>query len=845
MKTLIQNWAEFVVNRRWTVIALTILCLGAFTIPMKNLYFDNAQETWLMDGDPAIQQYTELREKFGNSQYLLVGVDAPDGHPSVFNKETLQTIAKITRFLEDHETISKVSSLTKYQYIHSKEDTLYTDDLIEDVESQLDLRNSSGLPISHGQDQGGTDDDGFNEAKNEAEEEGANSEKWLTFRQMAEVMKGETLAHDFLITKDLRHTIISARIEFIEGSLDHHIKLVRDFQRFIEQEKFEELGFKLRITGIPFVNEQMQYNSERDQILTTPLMFLLILIFLTLSFRSFSGVLTPLIVVIGSVIAVMGLIGLFGWALNIVNTVLPLLIMAIGIGDSVHVIVDFYSFRNMGFSPKEASVETVKNLWVPCFNTSLTTSIGFLALSVSKLPPVKEYGVVAAIGIMIAFFISMTTLPALLSFVKTKPKKTQKLIEEGLVARLTHAITPFVYQNRKAIVWISLVIATLSVGFSSQIEVDSNVLHYFKEDSRIRQDALYFDDLYKGSTSLEFNLAASEKGGVKEPQFLRRALAFQDHLESLTEAGKAYSVLNYLRQMNQAMHNDDPTDYRLPDSRDLVAQYLLLYENSSPEEDLTDLKSFDEQNLRITVKHKNMYTSEAKKLVAAIQQEMDTNYKELNGNITGDTMLAIQRESYILGGMAKSLLLALGIIVICFFVLLRSFKYGCLSLIPSLFPLSVVGGLMYLVGRPLEFSTMIVGAITIGITVDDTIHIMTHYIRELRSGNTQMESIHSAITKSGRALVFTSIILYFGFSMNLLSSWLPMIYFGLFTGLIILVALISVIIILPAVIFLIEGKTEPVTKTVMLTGVPMVGGPTPTCSSNTDRLAIPSLRGKG
>ncbi len=583
---------------------------------------------------------------------------------------------------------------------------------------------------------------------------------------------------------------------------------MRDLQAFLEHEKFKEQGFKLHITGSPFMNEQMQFNSEKDQSLTTPLMFLLILIFLTLSFRSFSGVLMPLVVIFGSVIAVMGTIGLFGWALNILNTVLPLLIMAIGIGDSVHILVDFYSFRHEGHSPKDAAIEAVKSLWMPCFFTSITTSVGFLALSASQLVPVKEYGIVAAIGVMFAFLISVTTLPAMLSFVKTKPKKTQKLMEHGIVARLTNALTPFTYKNRKKIVWIGLSIVAVSFGLSTQIKVDSNTLHYFKKDSKIRQDALYFDNVYNGFTSLEFMFDAGEKGGVKEPQFLRKALAFQDYLEGLPETGKANSILNYLRQMNQVMHNDNSAYYRIPGSRELVAQYLLLYENSSPEEDLTDLKSFDEQHFRITVKTKDMFTSEAKKLVADIQHEMDTNYKELNGTITGDTILGLQVEGYILEGMAKSLLLAIGIIALCFFVLFRSFKHGLLSLIPSLFPLLVVGGVMVLIGRSLDFSTMIVGAITIGLTVDNTIHIMTRYLHGRESGKSHKESIHLAMTESGRAIMFTSFILFFGFSMNLLSSWLPMMYFGVFTGLIILVSLVATTTLLPAVIFIIEKKIE-------------------------------------
>ncbi|MCP4298061.1 MAG: MMPL family transporter [Proteobacteria bacterium] len=545
-----------------------------------------------------------------------------------------------------------------------------------------------------------------------------------------------------------------------------------------------------------------------------PAMFLLILVFLLISFRSFSGIVLPLVVIFGSVITVVGMLGVFGWSFNMLNVVLPVLLMTVGIGDSIHIIVEFYHFRNEGNSPKEAAIKATEALWVPCFNTSLTTSIGFLAISVSSLVPLREYGVVAAIGVFMAFLISVTTLPAILSFVNSKPEKTRKLIDQGIVARFTQQLMPFTFKYSKIISFTGFFVAFITFVLASQIKVDANFVNYFKDNTTVKADIKYFDKVYNGFANLEFKLDSKVPGGVKNPEFLQKALDFQNYLESLEQVGKANSLLNFIQKMNQTMHNDDPSYFKLPETRDLTAQYLLLYENSSPEEDLTDLKSVDESTMRISLKLMNLPTSEMKVLVDKVENKLATDFPELNAIVTGDLVLFNRMDIYIQEGLVKSFSLAIGLIVISFFILLRSFKYGMLAMIPSLFPIIFAGGLMYLLGITLDMATMIVAAVTFGIAVDDSIHVMTRYIRSRKSGGSRKESIHLAMTESGRALIFTSIILYFGFSILMLSSFVPNIYFGFFAGIIIMGALGAVLVLLPAIMFLTGDKAgAPVKNT--------------------------------
>lgn len=805
----IEKWAEVIIQHRKKVIALTFLSFILFFIPFKNLYFDNSNEMWFVENDPALVDAKKLRDLFGNSEYLLVGVETPEGEENIFNEKTLRMIAKISSFLEDHEYVDKVSSITKYQYMKSKDDSLDTKDLIPDIESRFNLKSTQILK-SEEKSESSVEDDGFGDEGFDDEEEGfsdsGDEEELITFEKMEEIMKGETLVHDYLISQDFKHTIISARTVRKEGTVDHHVKISRDLYQFITQEKFLEEGAKLHLSGNPIISEQFLAFSMSDQGKTYPLMIGLIILFLIFSFRSKAGILMPLFVIIGSVIIVIGVLGMLGWPFNMLNVILPTLLMAVGIGDSVHIIVEYYHFRNLGQSATEAAKSSIRELWIPCFNTSLTTSIGFLALSVSDLVPLRQFGVVAAIGVTAAFLLSVTALPALLSFAKAKPEKTKKLMEDGLVARFTRSLAPFTYKYGKLIFVGGVVITVMSVYFSSKITVDANFVNYFKEESTMRKDILYFDDVYNGFANLEFMLDSKEVGGVKNPHFLKKALEFQNYLESLEEAGKTNSLTNYIRKMNQVMHNDDPAWHILPETRELTAQYLLLYENSSPDEDLSDLKDTSERHMRISLKLKNMSSSKMKALVEKIDSKLKTDFSELNGVITGDLILFNRMDVYIQEGLVKSFSIALALIVICFFFLLRSVKYGLLAMIPSLFPIVFSGGLLYLMGVNLDFGTMIVAAVTFGIAVDDTIHVMNRYIQGRNSGKTRKEAIHGALTETGRALVFTSAILYAGFSMLMLSSLMPNFYFGFFAGVIILMALVSVLLLLPAVMFLTGDK---------------------------------------
>lgn len=768
LNKLIDRWSGFVVAKRWWVLLATLLVLVLLILPIRHLYFDNSNEMWFLPGDQALVKYEKLRELFGSSQYIVVGLEAREGEKTIFSKENLVVIAGIHQFLEDQEHIEKVSSLYNYQYIHSADDMLMTEDLIKDLTT----------------------------LKGTADEMAA----------MERIMEGETLVHDYLISKDLRHTVIMAKSVYIKDQIDHQVALMDALNDYLSTLNLTERGYRIRFAGNPVISKNYLATTIKDTSTTLPLMFFLTILFLFLTFRRISGVLMPLIVIIGSVISVLGFLGWLDWPIHQLTANLPVLLIAIGIGDSVHIIVEFYHGVDAGKSSREAAMTSVRNLFIPCMNTSVTTALGFLAVASTNLRPLREFGLIAALGVFLAFIFSISTLPAILTFFKPRKSRIRRKIHDGIIARGTNRITDFTFRFRYRIVTIACILAVISFWFAAKIVVDTNFINSFKESSKIRQDMLYFDETYTGGYNIEFIVDSGSEGGIKEPVFLRETMRFQNYLESLPYTGRANSMLGYLKRMNRVMNNDQPVFEQIPDTRALVAQLLFLYSTSSPEEDLSDMISHDERYLRISLRVRNMPTSKMQLLVDKIEAKRLSDFPTLKAEMAGDTILWNNMSVYIQEGIIRSFSIAFLTIITCFFILFRSIKYGLLSMIPSLAPILAAGGIMGYMGIDLDFSTMMVAAVCFGIAVDDTIHVMNRYIATRRAGRSRKDSVHAAVTESGRAIIFTSLILYFGFSVMMLSAFIPNIYFGFFSGIILLIALVTNLIMLPAVMFLTGNK---------------------------------------
>jgi len=829
-KQFVDGWAEFVVEKRIWVLLVSLVVAVMVLLPMKNLYFDNSNDMWFLKNDPTLTAYDDLLGYFGDNEYFLIGIEAKPGE-TVFTKDYIQLTYELTEYLQDNDFLKDLqfSKLTRSRNVEKFAVEPMQDDTLLGAGDDFDASGFGETPDEAGETPvvqrshpiravtklqslvtyQVTKADGDNldviDLFPESQSDFTGSDEEL--QKAAALMKGEDLALGALVSEDFKHALISARTTYLKGTVDHHVKLVDQVKAFVKEKGYEKQGFVFHFTGNPEISANFFEASMADQGLTIPLMFLLIILVLVTSFRTISGLMMPLLVIVGSVFITLGFMGSLGWALNMLNVTLPVILMAVGIGDSVHLLVEFYHLRSKGFDSKEAAKEAVRQLYVPCMNTSITTALGFLSIGFSKLGPLREFGLIAAFGVVAAFLITVTLLPALVSFTKGKESKQQETSEEGWIALITGNLTDFTYRFSRPIAFGGLVVTLVSVFFMSKVEVNANFVDYFKPDTQMRMDLDYFNENYNGGFFLEFILDSGEEKGVLDPKFLSRAKKLQVWLQSLDKTGKATSMVDMLETFNKAMHGDDPAFKVLPDSRELVAQYLLLYSNSSPTEDLTDLKTFDERRMRISLRLVNQPTKQTKKFVEMIQQTIDKDYPDLHVTITGMPVLYNNMDTYILEGIVTSFSLAFISIFLCFIVLLRSVKYGLLAVIPSLFPILLAGGIMGLMGINLNLAAMIIASVTFGIAVDDTIHIMSRYIKVRQSGKSRKEAVHASVSETGKAITYTTVILFFGFSILMVSTFVPNIQLGFFGAVILAVALIASLTLLPAVMFLQKSES--------------------------------------
>lgn len=774
---MIGKFAEAVIKYRFLVLLFSAAIIFGGASGLKKLYFDSSTDLWFLKDDPVLTIYQDLKGKFGSDDYLAVGIQAGENQKDVLNPETMIAIKKITNFLEEHVAVNKVRSLSKYEYI------FYRDDLL-DVELAV------------------PDSDEFNYSE----------EQWNNIRN---ILRGENLVHDLLFTKDFKNTIVSARVvkqEDYTGKGNPKTDLAADFRVFLEKEGLNNKDYKIYLSGSSIISESFFHFSTMDQSVSYPLMMLLILVFLYITFRTWMGVILPFIILVVSSIVTLGFIGHLGWSMNMLNMIIPTMLTVIIIAETIHVLVGFYENRQEGHDPKKSAVESLKKYFKPCFYTSITTIFGFASLASSQLALVVEFGMAMVIGVAISFIFSLITLPAILSYTTIRGKKADRLLTEGIVARTVNSLPEKIYPIRKTILWVTFGSLIPLAYLCSLIQVDTNFVRNFKEDTPIRHGLQHFDETYKGALSLEFVLDSGKDEGIKEPQFLKRALEFQNYVTSLEGNGKATSPINYLMKINQIMNDNDPAHFEVPETRNMVGQYLLLYSNSAPDEDLTDLMTFSGREMRISVLFAVAPSKITKERVQVIEKHIAENFSDLNIKVTGRAVLFNNMDNYVLEGLTSSFILAFITISICFFVIFRSVKYGIIALIPNAFPILMAGAVMGIFGIYLDFATLMVASTTLGIAVDDTIHVMNRFNIAKKNNLNNRDAITLATKESGVALVSTTTVLVIGFAMLMLSSFVPNIYMGVLGCITIALAVLCDLVILPALLMSIGEKEEATNK---------------------------------
>lgn len=600
-----------------------------------------------------------------------------------------------------------------------------------------------------------------------------------------------------LITPKLPDFAQQKNIDFLK-----RIKTILDYES-------SKSNIEFHVAGLPEMLGAFSHYIKKDYQKLAPLMLLLIFVTMFILLRSFFGTIIPMLIVLVSALGTMGISGFFGVELNNIIMMAPPVIISIGIATAIHILIHFFRHLRSGIHRHEAMIKSISINLLPVALTSVTTALGFLSLITSVAPPIRVLGIVASTGTILTFIICITILPAILMVIPFSRKVQNE--NKSIVTRWSDQLGHFVVGNRK-VIFAVMVAFTLIIGyFISHIYIDNSPTKYFQEGTYFRDASDFADKHFKGSTIIEVSLDTRKADGVKEPAFLQAVEKLQQDLEKdkPLKVSHTSSLVDILKTVNRRLSEDKPEEYRIPNDRKLIAGNLFLYTQSVPAgRDLNNQLNVDQSAIRLTIRKEGFSSSETLILIEAIEKLSRKYLPNYDVQATGRTAIFMSTVPKVVSKMILGLALALTIITIIIGITFRSIKTALLSIIPNATPMLIMFGVIGLTGTEFNLGISMVATVALGIIVDDTIHFITKYKNARYKGFNKVESVYEVFHNVGGAIIFTTVILTFGFGIFMFSNFGINEKFGIFTALTMIFALIMDLFLLPAVLLIGVKKEE-------------------------------------
>ena len=542
--------------------------------------------------------------------------------------------------------------------------------------------------------------------------------------------------------------------------------------------------------------------TEEEARTLIPLVFAIIAVASGILLRSVFGTIALVIALSFTVNTAMGFAGWIGTVLNPANSGIPIIIMTVAVAHTIHIVASVLEGMGRGLGRNEAIAEALRdNIW-PVFLTTATTAIGFLSLNASDSPPFRVLGNLVAFGVLCAFLYSVTLLPALLSILPVRAPRAF-----GGSGGFFERFGGFVVERRRILLISMAVLTAALVSGIPRIDLTDNWTRYFDERYEFRRDTDFVIDNLTGMETLEFSLDAGREGGITDPEYLQAVDAFAEWGRAQPEVMHVQAFTDIMKRLNKNMHGDDPTFYRLPQEKELAAQYLLLYELSLPfGSDLNDRIDVGKSSTRMSVVTRSLTSRQQRELDARAQDWLRTNAPDLLTEASGFSIVFAHLSQRNISSMLTGTIVAMALISLILIGVFRSIRLGLVSLLPNFIPAAMTFGLWgYLVGR-VGLAGSVMTAIAFGIVVDDTIHFLTAYRRARREGLDPGEAVRRTFRTVGRALWTTTAVLSLGFLVFAFSGFEISWSLGLMVAITLGFALLADFLLLPPLLMALDRK---------------------------------------
>ena len=781
-----------IIRFRWLLVGLVLGCTVVAWLQMSKLRFESDIDAMVPHDDPIHIYKEQVENRFGMRDLIIVGVlnDNP-AENGVFNPRTLGIVKELSE---------KIALLPGIQAIRN-----------EDVASVATMDNITGTI------------DGMS-VKPFIEEVPDTPEALTALKNN---LFGNTMYVDWLVSRDGTGLLILAKMELEDGSRESlalRAAAYNAVEELVQTKRAAGTPEQLHVAGRGAMEVTIGQYGRQDMATFVPLVLGVVLITLYCTYRSLRGVLLPFAIVVGAVIWTLGLMAAVDVPLTFISTMMPVILMAIGVADGIHILSRYYDeiLEHPTKSGSEAVVATMAEMWQPVILTSLTTAAGFLSFLTAPMPPQRDFGLFAAVGVVVAMVLSLTFFPAVLAMLPTKVSRglrhqmgrTGDLAATGwaaqLLARLGRGVA-----RRPALVWIPTLLVVIACVIGSQrLMTDVSTMRLFPPSSSVRIAEQILRHKFQGTVPLFVAIEGHAPDLLKDPELLSKLDQMQATIERDPMVGGSVSIAEFVKRMHRVMNEDRPEMEKVPTDRELIAQYLLLYSFSGDPDDFDEVVDYDYQHANVAFYLRDDSTQEVLRVVRLIQdyareqfgqaaqQAGDSHDPLLSGwgrwllglapsqtgwetdrgfriGFAGSGYLTYHMNGLVLSGQVSSLLSSLAAVFILTVLMFRSVTAGVINIIPICIVILFGFGVMGLFKLPLDAVKAMSSSMVIGIGIDYTIHFLNKYRVKVRSGLTDPEAITAAtMATSGKAIFFNAVVVMGGFAVFLSSNFDPNYYLG-------------------------------------------------------------------
>jgi len=762
--------AQKIVDHPWWVIGGVLIVTVFFASAIPRIRFEQDFEAFLPQDDPATIALHRAEERYGDQKLFMVAVETDD---TIFKPETLKKLKEMEELFEQIPEVDEVRGPTNSQVIYGSETAITV---------------ATALP----------------EIPETPEELQAYKERVL----------GDRLLRGFVVSEDGKAAGILIRLKTGE---EETVGVVNSVLEIAERYQGPE---RIYVGGMPRLNQFIAESMRKDLSVLFPVMILVIIIVLYLSFNSLRGVALPLVTVVLSAIWEMGTMGWLGAPFTPFSFIAPVVLMAVGTAYGIHVLNKYYEEAHQGGrSRTEIVVATVTAMLSPTAMAALTTVAGFFALLSSTLWPQRDFGIYTGIGVLYAGFLALTLIPAILALMPLPRREHQSLLARWLragLASLAHliertAVIILIGAGAVAVVW--------AVGIP-RLKIETSAKDFLGKGHPVVEALDVLERHFGGSLQTGIEIDVGVRDGLKEPEVLNKILALQEFLETLPAVRRTTSITNLVRELNQKFHADDPNYYVIPDDRKLISQLLLLFTfqgGSLGQMALTDFSAGE-----VIVSLEWVSSTQMAKLVAEIQRYLDEHFAptatasvaltsdgsllQIKAEQVGTMPIYVRLMDQIRTSQIWSLLTSVGSSWVIVSLLMGSVIAGALCIVPLVLTILTEFGLMAYLGLPLDMSTMMIGSIAIGIGIDYAIHFVERYRLEFALGRDARRALEHTLTHTGVGISYNALALTLGFGVLWISTFKGLNTFGSLVALTMVVSATSAFTIIPAILLLWKPK---------------------------------------